>query len=537
MRWFAFVFILITLVASAQQLEESNIWYESSVSGVTNTITVDDGVTKTTIDGVVAKDVILHGPSTIFGDFPVTEDTPLVQVDALQGVTSDFEVFTATGGSVTHKTDHGGKEFEAATGVSVGGYGLIRSKRAVRYRPGQGVKIRYTARFGSPVALLAQRAGAIGVGTELSFGHDGSNGFGVLHRTGGRLEVRTLTVTTPAGGAETLTVTLDGTAYSVNATAGTAAHNAFEIATDSDFGIDKTWQAYQNGSTVIFMKSAVGTATGSYSIASTGALVGNIVQTEAGTAVTDTWVYQGSWDNPTPFGATSFDPTKGNVYEIEFGYLGYAGIKFKILNPNSNQFVTVHTIKYPNSYAVPHLDIPNFKIGWFAASLGSSTDTSVFGASAAGFVSGKRETLRNPIAHGNTKTGVTTTLTNILSIRVRPEMAGFVNLNEVLPTYASVAVDGTKPVGIEIHINPTFGGEPNWTYHDQTNSIVEYDTTATTVTGGKEIAVIGVSKDGNGFINLKDYNVRLSRNDILTLAAKATSATSDVTGSLGWIED
>lgn len=474
----------------------------------------------------------------VFGDFQVSQDYPQVQIDAIRGLDNNIESFTSTGGSVSHKTDHGGKEFQCTTGTSVGGYGLIRSKRVLRYRPGQPIKMRFTARFDTAVALLAQRAGGIGVGTELSFGHNGSSGFGVLHRTGGRLEVRTLTLSAAATGNETATITLDGTAYTASLTSGTKAHNAFEIASDSDFGVTKAWQAFQNGDTVIFIKSAVGTATGSYSFSTDGTGAGSIAQTKAGSAVTDSWYYQSTdWITNDPFGDGSFDPTKGNIYQIEYGYLGYANIKFSIYNPNTAKWVKVYDLKYPNSAVVPHLDIPNFKIGWFAASLGSTTDSDVFGASAAGYIGGPVVPLNNPVSQDNEKTSVGTSFTNILSIRVRPEINGFVNLNQVLPQYASVAVDGTKPAQVEVLLNATLGGEPNWTFQDQSNSIVEYDTAGTTATGGTQIAAFSLNKTGDNIINLRDFRVVLDRTDTLTVAVKATSGTTDVNASIGWVED
>jgi len=480
---------------------------------------------------------VIKGPATVFGDLSVTENRPIVQIDALHGVLDDVhETFSATGGSTAWKTDHGGKEFQCSTGTNVGGYGLIRSKKTLRYRPGEGIIMRFTARFASPVALLAQRAGGIGVGTELSFGHDGDNGFGVLHRTGGRLEIRTLTISAAASGAETGDIELDGTTYSVSVTSGTAAHNAFEIATDSQFGTDKTWQAQQNGDTVVFIKSAVGTATGAYSIGSDGTFAGSLAQTGAGTVVTDAWYYQSDWDITDPFGDGLFDPTKGNIYQIEFGYLGYASIKFSIYNPNDGSWVTVYTLKYPNSAEVPHLDIPNFKIGWFAASLGSTTDASIYGASAAGFVEGERASFRNPTAHSNSKSNVGTTLTNIISIRCSKQFRGFVNLSEVLPQFISVAVDGTKPAQVQVHLNATIAGEPNWTSHTD-DSFVEYDTAGTTISSETELAAFSLSKTGDKILDLKQYEVFLDRGDVLTVAVKATSGTTDVDAAIGWLED
>lgn len=479
----------------------------------------------------------LEERTNVFGDLVVSQDLPVVQIDALNGILPVHETFSATGGSVSWKKDHGGREFQCTTGTSVGGYGLIRSKKPVRYRPGQSTTLRYTARFSSPVALCAQRAGGITSGIELSFGHDGANGFGVLWRTGGRLEVRQLTLTVAASGAETATVTLDGTAYNISLTNTTLAENARTIAISTNFGTTQAWQAYQNGAKVTFIKNSVGSASGTYAYSSTGTSAGGFTTLGSGSAVTDTWIYQDNWDNPSPFGKIPLDPTKGNVYQIEFGYLGYSGIRYYIMHPETNKFVLVHTIKYQNKYQVPHLDNPSFKIGWFAASLGSTTNTGVYGASAAGFISGKKRPLRNPVAHANSKSGVTTTLTNIISIRNRSEFLGLVNLSQIFPNIITAAVEGTKPAIVEVHINATVAGTQNWTYHAESESIVEYDTAGTTVTGGKEVFVIALGKSDTAVLDLQKYDIELDRNDVLTIAAKATTGTTDVSASVTWLED
>ena len=484
------------------------------------------------------RSVSVSGESNTYGSFGALITTNLiaaVQIDATSGIRSVIhEIFTDTGGSVTMKSDHGGREFECATGTSIGGFGLLRSIVAVRYHPGQGVTMMWTARFSPPVALLAQRAGGIAVGCELSFGHDGTNGFGVLYRTAGRLEIRLLTLTGAAGGSETATVTLNSVAITVDLTSGTEAHNAFQIASDPDF-LTNGWSAFQNESTVIFIARAVGPMAGSYSFSSATA-TGTITQVNAGTVVVDTWVYQASWDNPTPFGVEALNPLNGNVYRADFGYLGYALIKYSVMDPDTGEFILVHTIKYPNRNQVPNIDSPSFKIGWFAASLGSTTDASVFGASAVGQTEGKQApNTEVGFSTFNTK-NVGVTLTNVLSIRSRAEINSFINFSELVLHVLSIAVDGTKPAVLEVWINAALGGEPNWQYINQTNSNAEFDTAGTTVSGGVLILTLVVGKTGNELINVADFTQLISREETITVAVQATSGTTDASVSLSWTE-
>ena len=101
----------------------------------------------------------------------------------------------------------------------------------------------------------------------------------------------------------------------------------------------------------------------------------------------------------------------------------------------------------------------------------------------------------------------------------------------------TAAVDGTKPAEIEIHVNATVGGTQAWVYHGEDNSIVEYDTTGTTVTGGSEIYAAGVGKSESIQINLRDLDIVLLRGDVLTVGVRATSGTTDATVGITWLED
>src|SRR6056300_1728137 len=69
-----------------------------------------------------------------FGEAIAIPITPVLQLDGLYGLDPrQFETFTATGGAATTTNTL----MQCSTGTSIGGYGVIRSARAVRYRPGQ----------------------------------------------------------------------------------------------------------------------------------------------------------------------------------------------------------------------------------------------------------------------------------------------------------------------------------------------------------------------------------------------------------------
>ena len=489
------------------------------------------------------KDVVISGPLTAFGEVEVAENTPEIQLDATQGLKTqqEVEVFTGTTGSVTVEDTGTGYEFCCTTGTAVGGYGLVRSQRAVRYRPGQGVVIRFTARFSTGIPLSTQRAGGVTLGNELTFGYDGED-FGILIRNSGKPEIRKLTVTVGATGNETAIITLNGIATNVSLTVGNTLHTATEIGATTFAG----WNVTVTGSVVTFLAASVDAKSGTYSMSSDGDAAGTFAQLVSGASVNDTWIKQTAWnvnrcDGSGDF-AFSLNPTRGNVFEIKMQYLGYGNIDFFVENPADGHFQLVHRHQYPNKFSSPSLTQPEFKIGIFAASLGSTTDISCYAGSFYGANQGKIVHLNNPDGHANTQSGVGTSLTNVLSIRVRLEINAIINLREIIPLIASFAADGTKNVIVELLLNPTITGDPNWTLHEgnESDSIVEVMTTSVVMSINQgttiELGTYALGKVGSEVLDLSSLDIDIKRGDVLSLVAKTVSGTSEITGSLIWKE-
>jgi len=480
-----------------------------------------------------------------FGDPAFVEIQPKVQIEGLYGIRpSVHETFSATGGT----TDTTGGKFRCQSGTSAGGYGVIRSRRQIHYQPGLGIIGRFTSTFTAGVATSFQAAGFLNAEDAVCFGYDGTS-FGVLRRSAGTIEIRRLTITTPAGGAETATVTLNGTAYNISVSNGTAAHNAYEIAVDTSF--TGSWDAFQNGSTITFIFLGTGAKSGTYSLTSTGVLAGTFSQIQAGVADTNSWVAQGSWNHDTfdgtgPSGYT-LAPANLNLYQVDFGYLGAANICYRIYNPNTGRFELAHCIERAGSETTPILQNPTLRLGYSAASLGSTgTNLIVTGASMCAYQVGVVEPRELPHARIATAQVATGNWEEILTIRVQGEFTDRVNLREVIPQIARFAVDGTKPaeVGVFIwqdHEDHMKLGESNFAYQEEDDSCVEYvEETAVTFgagSGERLIASAPVAKTGSVKIDLTAMNVTLERTEVLTLAARATSGSTDVTASLTWTED
>jgi hypothetical protein len=256
----------------------------------------------------------------------------------------------------------------------------------------------------------------------------------------------------------------------------------------------------------------------------------------------DTWIPQASWNGDTMDGTgptgQNVDPTKGNVYEISFQWLGFGLVRFAIEDSNTGEFVTVHELRYANANTVPSLLNPSFPILWSAKNTTNTTNITVKGASCCAEIEGKIEYLGPTNAIGNSKTSVTTTFTNIITIRNKSTYQTLTNRTPINILKYSISVDGTKPAEFQLVKNTTLGGTPSYTDISANTSVIEYDTAGTTLTGGQSIdfgtlGATGSASEGN----TQTTDIILLPSETLTLAVRATQSTTDATAAIRWVED
>lgn len=475
-----------------------------------------------------------------FGDSMTSHKTPVVQIankyEIDPGNLDSLEIFEATGGTA----DNNGNLFRCQTGTSAGGYGVIRSKETLNYRAGQGVEATITAIFTTGIASSLQFAGMFSLTETLAFGYNGTS-FSVLHSYNGYAEIQSLQITGAASGSENATVTIDSDAVVIGITSGIGGVdlNAQEIAEGlkGDATVSGKWRIEQIDDTVYCIAKTVGNKTGTFSFSSATATA-SWTEEKQGAAKTDNHVAQASWNvTTTPF--SGFDPTNLNIYKIQYGFLGTANISFYIYDPNKGDFVLVHEIEWANTGTATHLGSPNLKVGWTSASLGSSgTNLTVQGASAGMFLQGDEVLKNNTFSKTNSKASVSTTSTNIITIKNRLVYGLRHNLGKIIPLQVSIDNDHNKGSIIEIIRNPTVSGTYNNQYIDEFNSIAVYDTGGTTVTGGTVIATRLISAAGSAILDLTDLKSEILPEDTLVVAAKTISGTSTtITASITWKEE
>lgn len=504
----------------------------------------DNGITYTNaqVDETGNLHTEIRSPTSAFGELLATHTTPRVQIDAIYGllVGTDHEIFTSAGGSATAAN----ALFTCGTGTGVGAYGVVRSRRLVRYRPGQGSRARFTAAFTAGVPNSQQGAGLFTATDGFFVGFTGTQ-FGITRRIAGACAIYRLTITSGASGAENMTVTLAGTAVVVaSGGALSASATAERIAR---FGVFSGWSSAvsptSNGATVTFIQRVPGTTSGAFSFASSGGAAGAFAAVQVGAANDDTtgFVAQADWNvdkmNGTGPSGVTLDPTKLNVYEVVVPYLGAGTIIWRVMEP-SGHFATVHRIEYPNAAAVPSQRNPTYRVGWFAASLGSTTNLVVTGASAAAFVDGEPTTARDPFSTSNLSFSASATEYVALALRVRGEFSGTVNQREIfIQTGVCATETAARVVRVRWILNPTLTGAVDWNYIDQSLSAVERATpTNITPSGGREVATDIVASGAASRIDLAKLDLRLEPGDVLVAALQTTSGTATAAISVNWQE-
>lgn len=245
----------------------------------------------------------------------------------------------------------------------------------------------------------------------------------------------------------------------------------------------------------------------------------------------------GGNDDANPSGQ-NLDITKGNVYKIEFQYLGFGAINFFIEDKNTGKFQLVHQIKYTNTNTLTSLANPTLG-GFFAVDNGSGTnDQSVKITSFAMGVQGKVST-ENGLTNSYEVLNKNSTLLNghLMTIRSRANYGGVENLIKATLTQISIINESTSTEFIELIENGTFTGV-SYSDINTNNSTVEVDVAGTyTIGTGKVLTAWGVPKSGASPVNqiIKELGYFIQDNSSLSLVTKQNS--NDISGVLTWSED
>ena len=225
---------------------------------------------------------------TAFDELQVAQRDPEIQISAEYNTTSEIRTIVSGGTAVVE-----GGQFTVTSGTGSAGLAAIFTDRQIISRPGQGSEVIFTARFDAGIADSRQVAGPSSASDSMFFGYEGVE-FGTFFQHGGKVIIEELTITTAAGGSESTTITIDGTGFTVLLTAGTEAHNAFEIAESLNSQVP-LYNFTQNGDTVVARAIFAAPESGAFSFSSPGSAVATWSQVADGVIRANEFIAQSAW--------------------------------------------------------------------------------------------------------------------------------------------------------------------------------------------------------------------------------------------------
>jgi len=491
--------------------------------------------------GVVSA--VITGPLSGFGELETVTPVPTSQVafvyklNPLLVTTHNY----GTGASVSQSNG----EAIVSSGTTADGYARMISKKVAKYRPGQATLAKWTARFTAGSSGNQQMAGLYNIEAGYQFGYRDTV-FGILYTEAATVEVQTLTVTVAPAAPGNVTVTLDaGTPVVVAVTAsGNTSVTASQIAAANYTNTAGGWSSQAVANVVYFSRRVAGPAGASTFSAGATGMAATFAILTTGVAPTEQFIPRSQWNVDrmdggqfSPSGIV-LDPTKGNVYEVQFQYLGYGDAYFYIVNGQTGRPALVHVVRNANTRTSTVLRNPNLYLTWESKNTGTGTSVTMYGASGGAFVEGPVTFLGAQFSVPPVSvTAGAGTETPVLSLRADTVYTGRVSTAQLQIDRISVACDGTKTVAFRVYKNSTLTA-PRWQAVNSATSASSYDQSATgfSVGSGTLVYAFSVAKTSNATESLTDIALFLQAGDYLTITATSANA-NDVTATITWIED
>lgn len=484
-----------------------------------------------------------QGPMTTFGEISVSNLTPVSQGDFVYGNINPqiFNQGSYDGGLVV--VDDGMAVL--SSGVLPSGSALVQLRRGLKYKSGQGSLMRATALFGEPQPGNAQFIGLGNSECGYFIGYFGEN-FGILHSEDGSREIRSLEITAGAG-TEDVTITLDGDSIIIPIEGGLdAEQTAYQLSlADYSQVADGGWLADAVGNKVFFLSARSLNANGSYSVSGNN-IAGTFTQVKQGEPQTNTFIPSGSFnvdklDGTGPSGM-NFNPSRGNVFQIGFQYLGFGNAKFAIENPENGYMTAFHQIKNANNRTTPVLKNPNSSILATSANIGGTTSVSMKTASMAAFTEGVVKKLDPKYAKSFSFTDVNSAsyvpLAILKSNRVLNGQSSFGEFDILQIAGSNEVNNKTLTIGFFLDLEVT--GRVDFQYEEESESIVSYavlDPSTQTFASpvGTPFYEMIVGSASSRTIDLEKYEFVFGPGAQVVIAIK-TTANMDGQVSINWFE-
>ena len=254
---------------------------------------------------------------------------------------------------------------------------------------------------------------------------------------------------------------------------------------------------------------------------------------------TDNWIPQTSWNvdkfNGTGLSGVTLDPTRGNVYSIEYQWLGFGAISFFIENPATGFPTLVHIIQYANANTIPSIFNPTLPVMAQVINTTNASNLTLSTSSAMGMVEGNGDTNSLVTVNSFSNTKQVSAETSILTLRNNATFQGKTNRVRVQFSYLSINCTGGNTATVRLVVNATLGGTPAFVNISPTTSVMAADIAGTTVTGGSRKLTTVVNSPGDAQLSIIDQDLEIGPGDTLTVSG-ASTGNSTVTVGITWNE-
>jgi hypothetical protein len=256
-------------------------------------------------------------------------------------------------------------------------------------------------------------------------------------------------------------------------------------------------------------------------------------------------VEQSQWDDPldgTGASGMVLDQTKLNVFAIQYKYLGAGSIKLFLEDEETGLLIKVHELHFVNQTVVPHSYNPNYHFTMWVNNGSSAEVMNIKSASFAYFIEGKTRffEIHQPLFDsGKVEVASVTAEVPLFTIRNKTTYAGKPNFIDVVLQKFSAAGEASSAnnlAEVRIVINANLTGSPSFSDINATDSVVEIDTSASGITGGRQIFGVPLAgKNDKVLEQLNGLDILLQSGETLTvLASSANNAT--INAALLWRE-
>lgn len=504
-----------------------NVHIYGNIGGSDQPITVNQGTDPWKIAGnvgITGSTTVAFPPgaTSLLGELYSSVITPTAQVDALHGLALDEMQYYSGGGGNTSITNG---VFESYTTSTVGSYAVARTRDFNPFRPGESLIGRWLTKFDTPAVGTIQRIGLQNQESGYYIGYNGET-FGILRVHGGQVPIYRVTVTSYTG-AQTVTLTLNGVAYTINVLAGETTGQVAQQICLKDYG--SAWICNQRDNTVDFLYAgAPGHLSGTFSISSSGTMVASVAMVRDGVAVTNTWY--GSSDG---FSKPSWlIPGNYNSYAIK--YL-WAAVAFYAINPNTGQYEKIFSIGTTDTLPVAN---PTFKAASLAYNTGGSTPVTVSTAAMMLGVEGVEALVTNTrtaaVTHSTLASG---SLWHLMSVQNPYTYDGKINTRAINALDLTVSFQCNDPSQIYIFLDtPLATGVHDFV--SQGTRLASISTVEGTVLDGPIYYpilsfIVGTTGSTTQF-DLSTYRFTIPPGSTMTIAAYSTNSINKAVTSLSW---